>query len=226
MEIPSLFRKIHRLQDQYGILTMSPSLSRQMLRSYNIELEYHRNNHDVQAGIELIETIATFLGKNRALVPKDYYVMFYYQFAFFYFLAGQYRNAISWLGQIQKLPPARARLDIQAQARLLSLMLYYQTKQISVLRYSVDSARRFLKKHDLVSDSATILLRLFSRLSTNPQDRHLAIMRDADDHLSRLDEKPIEALEQSEQLRWLRGNIATLSKSDATRHKLAVSTSI
>jgi hypothetical protein len=63
------------------------------------------------------------------------------------------------------------REDIQSYARILNLIVHFELNNIIVLRYAVDSCRRFLKKKTTEISSGKELLKMFSKLShAYPED--------------------------------------------------------
>lgn len=163
-EILPLFERLHQLHKHYRIRSVNPSLNRQLLRSYNIELEYHRERCHFDQGWRLIPAVNEFLEKNKSIVPADYWLMIYYQFAFFSFVAGEFRQATQWLNKLNRISPPGLRPDIRLQAKLLNLFLLYQFNQLNALKYAIDNCRRFIKKQNLHTEFNETVLKIFSRL--------------------------------------------------------------
>ena len=189
-EAPELFARLHRLQERFKIRRSNPSLNRQLLRSYNIELEFLRERMAIDAGLAQIDDINEFLRKNKDIVPDEYYLMIYYQFAFFTFAAARYRQAQQWVSQINRYTPLLLRPDIRAQAKLLNLCLLFQFDQLNTLKYAVDNTRRFIKKQNLQTPSNQTLLKIFSRLSLAQAGQTPAILAQATQELTQLETSP------------------------------------
>jgi len=164
-EINSLFERLHGLTQRYRIRRGGPSLNRQLLRSYNIELEYYREQFQIDAGYALIPKVNNFLQKIAEILPDEYRLMIFYQFAFFAFTAGEYRQAMQWLNKLNRVTPAQLRPDLRIQAKLLNLCLLFQFNQVSALKYAIDNTRRFIKKHHLATATGSSIVKIFSRLS-------------------------------------------------------------
>jgi len=163
-ELQALFQRLHQLHTRYRIRRVNPSLNRQLLRSYNIELEYYRENFDIEEGLRLIPAVNTFMEKNRLIVPNDYWLMIYYQFAFFNFAAENFRQASTWLNKLNRISPLPDNPTLRLQAKILNLCLLYQFNQLGTLKYAVENTRRFAKNHTIDLPAYQYLIKLFSRL--------------------------------------------------------------
>jgi hypothetical protein len=60
-------------------------------------------------------------------------------------------------------------VDLQIQARMLNLMIHFEKDSLFVLRYFVDSTRRFLKKVKDVQLFEQTLLAFFSKIGDTPK---------------------------------------------------------
>ena len=170
--IPQLLEKIRTTLHTYQIKHNNPIITKHTLRTYSVELEMYRDSRQIAPGIRLIETIATYLEENDTRAPVEYKILFYYQFAYLYFLNNDYRRALHWLGTLVKGKFGQRREDIQSYAKWLTLIIHYELGNTTVLKYAVDTCRRFLKlKHELRPFEKT-LLNFFSRLSLAAPSQH------------------------------------------------------
>jgi hypothetical protein len=178
-EIPTLIFKIREVPSKYKLKHESRFAVRLWLRMFNVELEMYRDSRQLEKGIALIDEIQKFIAKRPKAIPADYILLFYYQFANIFFLKKEYIKSLRWLNEIINSSFGNTREDIQSYARILNLMVHFELNNIIVLRYAVDSCRRFLKKKRTEITSGKRLLNLFSRLSHAYPEEYQAIFKKA-----------------------------------------------
>lgn len=169
-EIPKLLHTIRSAPIKYNI---PPNRSRikAFLSTYNVELEMYRDTGEWARGIQVINEIKSFLENNSKDVSAEHQITFYYQFAYIFFMAKDYSSALKYLNEIISSSFKEVRIDIATYARFLNLMIHFELRNIIVLRYSVDSCRRFLLKRRQPQKFEKVLLRFFSKISTRPQSQ-------------------------------------------------------
>ena len=178
-EIPALIDKIRDVPSKYKLKNESRFTVRLWLRMFNVELEMYRDSRQLEKGITLIDEIQRFIEKRRKVIPVDYIMLFYYQFANIFFLKKDYLKSLRWLNEIINSNFGNTRDDIQSYTRILNLMVHFELNNIIVLRYAVDSCRRFLKKKRTEINSDKKLLNLFSKLSHAYPEEYQAIFKKA-----------------------------------------------
>lgn len=172
-QIPPLFQTIRNASQKYKIKEVTSANLKVQLHTYNLELELYRDTRAHQTGIALISEIETFLQKFPKKIPDDYLLCFYYQFAYLHFKQQQYSTALQWLNKILKTKFDTPRQDLESYARFLHLIIHFEQGNIIVLRYAVESCRRFLKKNaSKLNTFEKVLLRFFSKICTQPPDNY------------------------------------------------------
>ena len=144
------------------------SLLKQMLRSCNIELEIYRSSGNFDENADFIAEAADFVQEYQAKMPEDYRLSFWFQLAYIAFKRQHYADALHWINCILNSKWKQARLDLQIQARMLNLMIHLEEQNLFVLRYFVDSTRRFYKKTKLIQPFEKLLLQFFSKMGQIP----------------------------------------------------------
>ncbi len=163
----ALINKAKTAYDQFKVTSDKRSLLKQMLRTYNLELEIYRNKkHINEEGFLFISKTESFINVNQSKIPKDYLLSFWFQFAHIYFKYGNYDTALHWVNNILNNKFDKSRQDLQVQARMLNIIIHFKQKNYFVLRYYVDSTRRFIRKIRPVEDYEDVLLKFFARMST------------------------------------------------------------
>lgn len=178
LEIPFLLEKIRSIPNAYEI-PIDNYLRRSMARSYNMEMELYRDTGQVDKGLELIPQVHDFLHNNMSMLPDEYMVILYYQFAYINFVANHYSTSLKYINEIVNHNFGSTREDIQCYSRLLNLIVHYELRNITVLKYSVQATRRFLQKKKFHKAFGTNILKLFSRLCTTPVADHPHIFKNA-----------------------------------------------
>ncbi|MGD1845390.1 MAG: hypothetical protein ACFB10_08360 [Salibacteraceae bacterium] len=163
-EVPPLLAKIREVPEKYNLPAKGSIERKLLLRTYNIELELYRDTQQVEQGLALIEVIESFISVNKSKIQPAYVISFHYQFAYLHFQAKAYNASLRWIHQITNTAYGEVRTDIQSYARLLNLIIHYELNNIIVLKYAVDSCRRFLKKKRDLQVFEQHLLRFFSRI--------------------------------------------------------------
>jgi len=164
-EIPEVIQKIRNIPEKYALKGHSKVTAKIIARSYNVELEAYRDKARFNEAIALVPEINEFLEKNRHAIPPEYYVAIFYQIAYVYFMLNDLSPALRWTNKILDSHFEEMREDLQTIARMLNLIIHFELGNITVLKYAVDSTRRFLKKKRELQDFEIILLRFFSKIS-------------------------------------------------------------
>jgi hypothetical protein len=203
-EIPGLIRKIRDIPSNYTLRSENIFYTRLWLRTYNVELEMYRDSMQLEKGIRLIEEIKDYIAKHKKSVPRDYEMLFYYQFAYIFFLKKDFHNSLIWINEILNGNFGEIRIDIQCYARILNLIVHFELNNIIVLRYAVDSCRRFLKKKKILDSFKNNQMRLFSRLSLASAEEYMQIFEKSYSEIfSDSSEKSERALDYLDLKSWM-----------------------
>jgi hypothetical protein len=181
-QVIELLQTIRSIPDRYPRRGRKALPVRTVLATYNVELELYRDLKNHQRGLALIAEVDDYLQKHERSAPREYRLLFYYQFAYLYFLAGDSKGSLRWLNHIITGSWGGNRPDIQGIARLLHLIIHYELGNIDLLKYAVESWRRVLKKQRKPVEYERVFLLFFSKLSTSrPSDRHKLLRKLRDD---------------------------------------------
>lgn len=154
---------------QWQLDSRTRVLLRQVLRTYNIELEIRRDQQRKSVQPVPVEDIEAFLVRHEEKAPVDYTLLFWYQLASIYFMQRKYTLSLKWINKVLNAGQRKVRPDVQVYARILNLMVHLELKNLFVLGYYVDSTRRYLKKNKVYDDWKKELLRFFSLLRKTPE---------------------------------------------------------
>ena len=165
-EALELIEKAKKVCTQTELATKNKSLLKQILRTYNIELEIYRDNN--ASNDDFIESTEEFVRKNQQKIPKEYLISFWFQLAHIYFMRNNFNQSLHWLNLILNTSFHQCRLDLQIQARMLNLIVHLEQQNLFVLRYFVDNTKRFMKKIEAIRPFEKILLDFFIRIDSVP----------------------------------------------------------
>jgi hypothetical protein len=140
------------------------SMLKQILRSYNMELEICRDKKSFENNLPFIEDTGTFITRHESKIPMDYLLSFWFQLANIHFMRKDFDQSLKWINRIMNQKAVNTRIDLQVHARILNLMIHLEQDNFFVLRYFVDSARRFMKKIRDVQPFEQVLLSFFSKI--------------------------------------------------------------
>ncbi len=179
-EIDGLLAKMRKAPALYRLNHSSRFTQRLWLRIFNLELEVYRDTGQMTKALPLIKEIERFLQARRTEeIPDNYRIMLYYQIAAIYFSKGSFSPALKWINHLLNHNFGDTRTELQCYARLVNLLIHFELNNIIVLRYSIDSARRFFKKKKFNTPFAQEVLRLATQLSHAPAGKYPIIFEQA-----------------------------------------------
>ena len=176
-QVPGLLKKIRDLPVRLKLKASNPVSMKLLIRTYNVELETYRDTGQIEKGIQLIPRVRSFLQTYYELIPRQYIVLFHYQFSYLFFVNGDFSSALKDVNTVLNHRSDEDRSDIIGYAHFLNLIIHYELGNATVMKYSVETCRRFLKKRGNLEEFEKVLLRIFSRLSTRPRGQHRAIIK-------------------------------------------------
>jgi len=178
-EVPQLLDKIRSIPGKLKLKSSGPISLKLMIRTYNVELETYRDSRQVVKGLQMIPKVRLFLDENKDFVPREYKILFHYQFAYLHFMDRNFSKALKDVNAVLNHRYSAERSDIVGYAQFLNLIVHYELGNITVLKYSVDASRRFLKKRGSLMEFEKVLLKLFSNISTRPESHHRSLFSEA-----------------------------------------------
>ncbi|OJJ20501.1 hypothetical protein BKI52_18770 [marine bacterium AO1-C] len=167
--IPDVLHKIREAPAKYQIKELTAGNLKVHLHTYNVELEMYRDAQLHQQGIALIPAIEAFLEQHQSRVPQGYLLSLYYQFAYLYFKNQQCADSLKWLNKILNVRWDSSREDLETYARFLNLIIHFELGNILMMKYAVESCRRFLKKRkQVIKPFEKKLLGFFAKVCVSP----------------------------------------------------------
>ncbi len=164
----TLIRKAKSIYESWKITAANRTLLKQILRTYNIELELYRDTKSFNHQLDFIESTEKFVNENLPKIPKDYLVSFWFQLASIHFMRRNYGRSLEWINHILNARFKSVRADLYVQAMILNLMIHLDQQNLMVLRYYVDSTKRYMKKVKYAYPYLDVLLKFFVRMGRLP----------------------------------------------------------
>lgn len=163
---------------QWKLVSENKTLLKQLLRTYNIELEIYRDGKNYTAQKDYLENIDAFIIENEGKMPSEYLLSFSFQLAYINFMRKDYSRALYWVNRVLNNRFEGQRSDLQIQVRLLNLMIHFEQQNIFVLRHFVDSAKRYVNKVAVIQPHELTLLKFFSKIGQAFPNQYKALFAD------------------------------------------------
>ena len=166
-EALELINKAKATYNTFKITSEKKSLLKQILRTYSLELEIYRGRGKkrTKKDNEFIATTEQFIEENKNKIPIDYFLSFSFQLASLYFKEQDYDNTLNWLNRILNSKHKTVRPDLHKHGRMLNIMVHFERQNLFVLRYFIDSARRYAKKYTEYRPYEEQLFKFFTTIS-------------------------------------------------------------
>ena len=206
-EALDLLSKAKVFYESSGRAKRSQSNFRQILRMYNIELEIYRDTESLEAGISLITNIENLIKKHSKTTPKEYQISLWFQFGYMYFLKKDFKSSLRWINEIMNSSFATLRPDLHVQAHFLNLMVHFELKNFFVMRYFVDSAKRFAKKNQSFKPHHKILLDFFTKISGVPELEYRMLFGKLYDEIVTANLIPLHDLDYINWNKWISAKV-------------------
>jgi hypothetical protein len=183
------------------------SLLKQILRTYNIELEIYRDKRSFEQNLTSIKHIESFITRHVAKIPADYLLSFWFQLANIHFMRKDFDQSLKWINLILNTRFQHVRTDLQIHARMMNLMIHLEQDNLFVLRYFVDSTRRFMKKAKPIQPFEQTLLGFFSKIGQTPKFEHKDRFKELQQQLfsSNPHQIPAEIMDYIDYKNWING---------------------
>ena len=167
-EALELIQQAKAFYGELGMKSENKTLLKQMLRTFNIELEIYRASDIYSANLPFIEATGSFVELNMNKMPKSYQISFMFQLAYIFFKKRELSRSLHWINLALNNRLKEIRTDLQIQVRLLNLMVHFEQKNLFVLLYFVGSTQRFIKKQRPILPYEQALFKFFIKVSKLP----------------------------------------------------------
>ena len=188
---------------------------------FDHQIRRHYMEGTFTEGLGLVPQIMEVIGDNRYNWDDHRNMVFYYRIACLYFGSGDNDSAIDYLNLIINQRSPNYRSDIQAYARILSLICHFEMGNVQLVEYQVKSVYRFLSKVEHLQETQQIIFRFLRRI---PRIREADLRDEFVELKRRLDEvakKPFESrpFTYLDIPSWLEAKIEGMSVQEVIRRQ-------
>ncbi|HMB64316.1 MAG TPA: hypothetical protein VKN36_14650 [Eudoraea sp.] len=163
-----LIQKAKKIYRGWKVTSENRTLLKQIMRTYNIELEIYRNTKDFEGQRTFIDSTEIFVTDNLYKIPKDYVASFQFQLASIHFMRNDLKKSLHWINKFLNARFKDVRADLKKQVLILNLMVHLEQRNLMVLGYYVNSTRRYMNKVKRLLPYEEILLKFFIRIGRTP----------------------------------------------------------
>lgn len=163
-----LLRRSRQFLEKLGLPDSRRPVLKQLVRTLNIELEIYRHAANPTLFEPFFRDAEAFVKKSAPKMPGEYLLSFQFQFAWICFLKKDFDKALSWVNEPLNQPRKAGESPIFRYVILLNLMIHCECRNLFVLRYFVENARRQFKKWGEIQPFEQELLHFFSKIGQSP----------------------------------------------------------
>lgn len=167
----AILHKVRQRYAQWRVNGENRLVLKQIVRSYNIELEIYRDTKDFETHGEMIAHIEQFVERTAAVVPVEYVLSLWFQLGSVFFMQKKHTRALHWINCILDNKCHATRPDLHVHGRMLNLLIHWELRNFFVLRYYVDNAKRYIGKHGQLQQYQHVLLNFLVRVSNMPESQ-------------------------------------------------------
>lgn len=121
-----------------------PMRNNLLCMSYNLQLLFHLNQQQLTEAHKLASGLSQTLKYTSSRLSS--WMPAATNLSVLYFISGQYAAAKHWIDQILDLPRGPERRDLRGLARVLHLLVLYETNNRDLIHYAWRSTERFIRK--------------------------------------------------------------------------------
>ncbi len=196
------------------------------LYQFDHQIQRHYMEGTFREGIGLVPQLMEVIEDNRYNWDDHRHMIFYYRIACLYFGCGDNDKAIDYLNLIINQRSPNYRSDIQAYARILSLICHFEMGNVMLVEYQVKSVYRFLSKVEHLQETQQIIFRFLRRIPRIREENLRAEFIKLKAKLDEVTQKPFESrpFTYLDIPSWLESKIDEVSVAEVIRRKFIAET--
>ena len=191
------------------------------LVAYDFMAEYGK-------AVALIDEITERLHSYEDKLGKEKIYIFYYNVAYSYFGAGEYRQALRWLHKIINENEPDIRKDVYSFAHIFNVILHFELENYELLTYMLKSTKRFYDKckktYNMDYKFENALIKYVRKLIRSVEDKEKtkALFRELKAEIEELMYDPAEraANKYFDFVPWIDSKLQGITFSEAKRELL------
>lgn len=179
-------------------------------------------------GLGLVPQIMEVIRDDRYNWDDHRTMIFNYRIACLYFGSGDNDSAIDYLNEIINQRSPNYRSDIQAYARILSLICHFEMGNVQLVEYQVKSVYRFLAKVEHLQETQQLIFRFLRRIPRIREDQLKEEFIKLKEKMDRVKRKPFESRPFTllDIPSWLEAKIEGVTVQEVIRKKFLEETSV
>lgn len=130
--------------------------------SYMIELSMYIQKKQFTKATNIINEIETGLKKFKNILIPSYKITFLYMLSYYYFATGNFDNARKRINILLNEYNEDERPDLYNFAKLINLLIHFELKNYSYIKYKQQSVFYYFKKQSSLFETENIILKFFS----------------------------------------------------------------
>ncbi|MEM9834994.1 MAG: hypothetical protein AAF828_00745 [Bacteroidota bacterium] len=158
--------------------------------SHRIQLHYMQGTFT--EGLNLVPELMEAIEGGKYNWDEYRKLIFYYRIACLYFGSGDNDKAIDFLNLIINQRSPNYRSDIQAYARILSLICHFEMGNVQLVEYQVKSVYRFLAKVDHLQETQQTIFKFLRRIPRMREDQLRGEFIKLKEQLDKVAQQPYE----------------------------------
>lgn len=150
-------------------------------------------------------------------------MVFYFKFAWIYLGANKTDKAIGYLNRIIHNELNNLREDIQNYARILMLICHYESGNVDILQYLINTYNSYFQRKKEINTFLKLSMDMFSEIKSKGSSYHIDIIKEYYNHFKAIESDPYErrALDYVDVLSWLESKIQNKSLQTLIKEKKA-----
>lgn len=122
-------------------------------------------NHQDQTAEQIEQRIVDTIEEYKDAISLQMLLTIQFNLAILFFVEDKYEKAMRWTELVLESQKMKLRTDVIIAARLMQLVLQYELNLHSLIKYSILSTRRFIKKYKVVSKYEIEMFAFLAKLS-------------------------------------------------------------
>lgn len=191
------------------------------LYQFTHRIQQHYLEGTFTKGLDMVPDLMEAIEDDRYSWDEYRQMLFYYRIACLYFGSGDNDRAIDYLNLIINQRTPNYRSDIQAYARILSLICHFEMGNVQLVEYQVKSVYRFLAKIEHLQETQQHIFRFLRRLPRIREDQLNEEFKKLKEQLDKVSGKPYEqrTLTYLDVTSWLQAKIEGKSVQEVIREQ-------
>lgn len=207
--------------NHYDSASDSNTESLWQLYQFSHRIQQHYMEGTFSEGLAIVPELMTAIQEDTYNWDDYRHMLFYYRIACLYFGSGDNDTAIDYLNLIVNQPSPNYRSDIQAYARILSLICHFEMGNVQLVEYQVKSVYRFLAKVEHLQETQQHIFKFLRRLPRIKEAQLKEEFIQLKEQLDRVVTKPYEQRTYTylDVGSWLQSKIENKSVQEVIREK-------